>query len=64
MKELQDIWTETGRSITAYSPFYQEDIFRLTRKYDAPNAWFILNWVRASDPEPSNIVYLVNRISP
>jgi len=64
MKELQDIWTEAGRSITAFSPFYQEDIFRLTRKYDAPNAWFILNWVRASDPEPFNLDKMTEIVGP
>jgi DNA-binding MarR family transcriptional regulator len=52
MKKLQDIWRNVGQTISAYSPFYQEDMIRLTQKYDSPNNWFILDWPRASEPEP------------
>ncbi|HET6443523.1 MAG TPA: MarR family transcriptional regulator [candidate division Zixibacteria bacterium] len=55
MKKLQDIWSNVGHTISAYSPFYQEQMIRLTQKYDSPNNWFILNWVRASEPEPFNL---------
>ena len=64
MKYLQEIWNKTGQAITAFSPVYQEHTVRLTQKYDAPIYWFILNWVRANEPEPLVLESMLDIIEP
>jgi DNA-binding MarR family transcriptional regulator len=64
MKKLNEIWTKTGHTITAFSPYYQEKMIRLTQEYDAPNFWFILNWVRANEPEPFNPEGMLEIVGP
>jgi Mn-dependent DtxR family transcriptional regulator len=64
MTNLSDVWEKAGQSVTAFSPLYQERMIRLTQKYDSPNYWFFLNWIRAIEPEPFNLDEVVETVSP
>ncbi|MFZ0549087.1 MAG: hypothetical protein WAM60_26810 [Candidatus Promineifilaceae bacterium] len=52
MSTIQDTWTKASATLGAFSPFYQEDMFRMARDHNAPNNWFTLTQVRSSEPNP------------
>jgi predicted transcriptional regulator len=64
MTKINEIWDRTGQIVRAFSPFYQEDMIRLTQEYDSPNYWFMLNWVRASEPKPFRLEDHIDIVGP
>ena len=48
MRDNQKLNTVIGETLQAFSPFYQEGITKLL----PPNSWFLLDSVRANEPEP------------
>jgi hypothetical protein len=55
MSKVQDTWTKASATLGAFSPFYQEGMFRLVRDHNAPNNWFTLTQVRSSEPNPYQV---------
>ncbi|MFN2187962.1 MAG: MarR family winged helix-turn-helix transcriptional regulator, partial [Candidatus Promineifilaceae bacterium] len=64
IQKYQSIRSEVGRTIGAFAPFYQENIVRLNQKFDPPNGWFLLNWVRASEPQSFNLQEMTGVVGP
>lgn len=58
MSKIQDSWTKASATLGAFSPFYQEGMFRLVRDHNAPNNWFTLTQVRSTEPNPFRVADL------
>lgn len=58
MSKVQDSWTKASATLGAFSPFYQEGMFRLVRDHNAPNNWFTLTQVRSAEPNPFRVADL------
>ena len=52
MSDKEKLNSLIGETLQAFSPFYQEGISKLLQEADPPNSWFLLNLVRANEPEP------------
>ncbi len=64
MTNMNDFWGKASQTVAAFHPFYQESMMRLTQKYDSPNYWFLLSWVRSNEPEPFNLDKVVETVGP
>ena len=55
MSKVKESWTKASATLGAFSPFYQEGMFRLVQEHNAPNNWFTLTQVRSSEPNPYQV---------
>ncbi len=51
-KKIRELLNET---LQAYHPFYREDVLKWQREFDIPDNWFVLNAVRAVEPNALKI---------
>lgn len=59
MSKIEETWTKTSATLGAFTPFYQEGMFRLVQEHNAPNNWFTLTQVRSAEPNPFRVEDLV-----
>ena len=55
MNEVERTFSSMSETLQAFSPFYQEGMLKWLRSNEAPDIWFPLNFVRASEPEPFSL---------
>ena len=59
MNQQERIYASTGETLQAFSPFYREAMIKWLQEYEVPDNWFVLNFVRASEPEPFSLDQLL-----